>query len=342
MLFTRELGRIDAVVKGVRKTKSQWGGRLEPFNVCDLIVYPRPLAVHGHAGAARRRFPRLRDDREALAAAAVVCEAAAALWREDEPHERVFTLLRNALKAIDAGAARPGAASAAAARRPAQAARRGRLFADPRPLRRLRRLRPRGRLLRRARRPRLPGLPGDGVPVTPEAVAALRDALAQPLADLRAEPPSAGVEEALRHVHNLYAYHTGQRLRSLRFARAAEDAAPAPAADDRRAHVRRRRARNAPAVVERLTTGAQRSGRRSRRGRAVKRSRRSRARPAERPPLAQWPRRDFVPVSGNIASRTFVAPVAESSPPRRAVVRAARLLQSRPESVESRADTGAA
>ena len=39
-LFTRELGRVDAVVKGVRKTTSRWGGRLEPFNVCDLVLYP--------------------------------------------------------------------------------------------------------------------------------------------------------------------------------------------------------------------------------------------------------------------------------------------------------------
>ena len=60
----------------------------------------------------------------------------------------------------------------------------------------------------------------DGVPVTPEAVSALTTALAQPLAALRELQPSAGVEEALRHVHNLYAYHTGQRLRSLHFASA--------------------------------------------------------------------------------------------------------------------------
>ncbi len=38
-LFTRDQGRIDAVVKGVRRTTSRWGGRLEPFNVCDLVLY---------------------------------------------------------------------------------------------------------------------------------------------------------------------------------------------------------------------------------------------------------------------------------------------------------------
>ena len=37
-------------------------------------------------------LPHLREDREALAAAAVVCEAAAGLTPEHEPDERVFAL----------------------------------------------------------------------------------------------------------------------------------------------------------------------------------------------------------------------------------------------------------
>jgi len=57
------------------------------------------------------------------------------------------------------------------------------------------------------------------VPVTPEAIAALRDAVTRPLSELRAAPPSEAVEEALRDLHLLFAYHTGTRLRALRFAR---------------------------------------------------------------------------------------------------------------------------
>ena len=56
-LYTRELGRVDAVVKGVRKTTSRWGGRLEPFNVCDLVLYPGRSLLHRHASPARRRLP---------------------------------------------------------------------------------------------------------------------------------------------------------------------------------------------------------------------------------------------------------------------------------------------
>jgi len=38
-LLTREHGRIKAVAKGVRRTKSRWGARLEPTSHVDLQLY---------------------------------------------------------------------------------------------------------------------------------------------------------------------------------------------------------------------------------------------------------------------------------------------------------------
>jgi len=61
----------------------------------------------------------------------------------------------------------------------------------------------------------------DAVPITPEAIEAMLDAVERPLPGLRTAEPSAAAAEALRDVHNLYAYHTGSRLRALRFAHAA-------------------------------------------------------------------------------------------------------------------------
>ena len=61
----------------------------------------------------------------------------------------------------------------------------------------------------------------DAVPITPAAIEALRQALGRPLAELRTAAPTAAVAEALRDVHDLYSYHTGSRLRAVRFARAA-------------------------------------------------------------------------------------------------------------------------
>ncbi|MGI8592269.1 MAG: DNA repair protein RecO, partial [Nakamurella sp.] len=38
-LLTRREGRVRAVAKGVRRTKSRFGGRLEPFSHIDLQLY---------------------------------------------------------------------------------------------------------------------------------------------------------------------------------------------------------------------------------------------------------------------------------------------------------------
>src|SRR5918996_3172321 len=38
-IFTKNNGKVRAVAKGVRKTKSRFGGRLEPFTVVDLMFY---------------------------------------------------------------------------------------------------------------------------------------------------------------------------------------------------------------------------------------------------------------------------------------------------------------
>ncbi len=221
-LFTRELGRVDAVVKGVRKTTSRWGGRLEPFNVCDLMLHPGRSLYTVTQAQLVDVFAHLRADREALTAAALVCEAAAGLTPEHEPEERVFALLRNTLRELDRGLRGAAthtplvlgallkllfeagympvlehcAACGSGGRALGFSASRGGLVCGD--------------------------CVGDTVPITPEAISALRDAVEKPLADLRDEAPSDAAAEALRDVHALYAYHTGARLRAMHFAHAAE------------------------------------------------------------------------------------------------------------------------
>jgi DNA repair protein RecO (recombination protein O) len=217
-LFTRELGRVDAVVKGVRKTTSRWGGRLEPFNVCDLLLHPGRSLYTVTQAQLVDVFMHLRTEREGLTAAAIVCEAAAGLTPEHEPEERVFALLRNTLRELDRGFE-------------------GRAVEAPLVLGALLKL-----LYEAGYQPVLDACAacgsagrtlgfsaarggllcfdcvGEGMPVTPEAIVMMREALAAPLAELRARPASAESGEALRAVHQLYAYHAGSRLRALRIA----------------------------------------------------------------------------------------------------------------------------
>ena len=61
---------------------------------------------------------------------------------------------------------------------------------------------------------------GEGVPVSPDAVEAMRSSVELPLAELRLRDGAPGAEEALRHIHQLYTHETGNRLRALRYSQA--------------------------------------------------------------------------------------------------------------------------
>ena len=76
-----------------------------------------------------------------------------------------------------------------------------------------------GRQLLRRLLPQRERCLAEGVPITPEAIEDLRQSVERPLAELRELPAAEHAEEALKHVHNLYSYHTGGRLKALRFAR---------------------------------------------------------------------------------------------------------------------------
>ncbi|MCW3068221.1 MAG: recO [Solirubrobacterales bacterium] len=119
-LYTPNRGRVGAIAKGVRRARSRFGGRLEPFfrlNIelhegrGELLTVTGAQTVDGHA--------RLRGDRRALDAAARACDAVGRLFETTEPHPGVFNLLCRQLALLDqhAGAgdeSRPSAAWAAA------------------------------------------------------------------------------------------------------------------------------------------------------------------------------------------------------------------------------------
>lgn len=107
VLLSPNNGRIRAVAKGVRKTKSRFGGRLEPFTHVDLVLYEgRNLATITQV-AILEPFPKLRRDLDAVVAAGTMVEAAHAVAQEDETSIRLFLLLQRGLKALEAGKASP-------------------------------------------------------------------------------------------------------------------------------------------------------------------------------------------------------------------------------------------
>ncbi len=100
-------GKVRAVAKGVRKTKSRFGGRLEPFNHVDLVLYEgRNLDTITQVEVIES-FPRLRSDLAAVTAASTMVEAADVVAQEGESSHRLFLLVQRGLRALEAGGGGP-------------------------------------------------------------------------------------------------------------------------------------------------------------------------------------------------------------------------------------------
>jgi DNA repair protein RecO (recombination protein O) len=111
-LYTRERGKVGAIAKGVRRARSRFGGRLEPFFRLDLILHEgRSELLTVTSAETVAAYPRLREHAEALDTAARACDAVSRLFDTSEPHPGVYNLLCNELALLDAEPARAGHAN---------------------------------------------------------------------------------------------------------------------------------------------------------------------------------------------------------------------------------------
>ena len=112
-LYSADRGRLGAVAKGVRRTRSRLGGRLEPMARVSLVLHAgrgelctvtAVDTVHAH--------PALRERRASLERGTQACEAVLRLLDSAEPNRAAYNLLCNQLGLLDSDA---GAASRAQA-----------------------------------------------------------------------------------------------------------------------------------------------------------------------------------------------------------------------------------
>jgi DNA repair protein RecO (recombination protein O) len=102
-LYTSERGRVGALAKGVRKTKSRFGARLEPFSHVELMLHQGSGELHTVTGASLVDAHRpTREDSYRLSVALVGAEAMLRLFVEEERNERGFEALTRFLEAVDA------------------------------------------------------------------------------------------------------------------------------------------------------------------------------------------------------------------------------------------------
>ena len=101
-LYTLDRGRVGAVAKGVRKTKSRFGARLEPLSHVELLLHEGSGELHTVTGAALVDPHRpAREDPYRLSVGLVGAEAMLRLFVEQERNERAFEALTRFLTVLD-------------------------------------------------------------------------------------------------------------------------------------------------------------------------------------------------------------------------------------------------
>ena len=111
-LYTPQRGKVGAIAKGVRRSRSRFGGRMEPFFRLNLVLHEgRSELLTVTAAETVAGYPRLREHAEALDTAARACDAVSRLFDTSEPHPGVYNLLCNELALLDSDPARAGHAN---------------------------------------------------------------------------------------------------------------------------------------------------------------------------------------------------------------------------------------
>jgi DNA repair protein RecO (recombination protein O) len=110
-VYTADRGRVGAVAKGVRRTKSRFGARLEPLSHVELMLHQGSGELQTVTGAdLRASHHEAREDPYRLAVGLIGAEAMLKLFTEQEANERAFMALTRFLDRLDVippGGSRP-------------------------------------------------------------------------------------------------------------------------------------------------------------------------------------------------------------------------------------------
>ncbi len=215
-LYTLERGRAGAVAKGIRRTKSRFGARLEPLSHVEVLLHQGSGELATVTGAQLvRAHSDARADPYRLAVGLVGLEAMLRLFTEQERNPRAFEALTRFLDALDESERRSGEP-----------------MLDPLALSfQLKLLWLSGYLPHLTScaecgsegplvgySPRAGGAVcercgADSLPLSAEGIRGIESLLGTPLAEAGISRPAA--REALRVVTSSYEYHGGFRLRTL-------------------------------------------------------------------------------------------------------------------------------
>lgn len=108
-ILTQGSGKVRGVAKGIRKTHSRFGARLEPFTHVSLLMYRGRNLDTVTQAEILSPFRRLRGGFELIAAGETMLEAVDKVAEEHERNVRLFLLLLSGLRSLENGPRDPAA-----------------------------------------------------------------------------------------------------------------------------------------------------------------------------------------------------------------------------------------
>jgi DNA repair protein RecO (recombination protein O) len=101
-VYTLDRGRVGAVAKGIRKTKSRYGARLEPLSHVELMLHQGSGELHTVTGVELlHSHHEAREDSYRLGVALAGAEAVLRLFTEQEANPKAFGALVRFLDVVD-------------------------------------------------------------------------------------------------------------------------------------------------------------------------------------------------------------------------------------------------
>jgi DNA repair protein RecO (recombination protein O) len=116
-LYTPGYGRLAAIAKGVRRSRSRFGARLEPFFHVRMVLHEGRGELYTVTSVDTvAAHPAIRDHAATLDAASRASDAVARLFETTDPHPEVFRLLLNELGLLSSDVAHASAGNGLAFR----------------------------------------------------------------------------------------------------------------------------------------------------------------------------------------------------------------------------------
>src|SRR5918997_6315014 len=100
-LYTQDAGLVSAIAKGIRRTRSRFGARLEPLSCVEFMAYHGRTLDTITQVEVLRSFRGVREDLARFEAAGGMVRAVRILSGGDEADRRVFNLLYHGLDSLE-------------------------------------------------------------------------------------------------------------------------------------------------------------------------------------------------------------------------------------------------